>query len=116
MPQYIACPNAAICSRTGFVPSTVKRLQECNFCGRTVRSTLKLDGFLPYGWTTHEMAENVCYRESKMQAAVKVEHELARYKAQNSSMSNGQAKKFIREYTIKYEAEIFIELKAKYKL
>ena len=116
MPQYIACPNAAICSRTGFVPSTAKGLHECNFCGRTVRSTLKLDGFLPYGWTTREMAENVCHREAKMQAATKVEHELAIYKTRNFGISNSQVKKFIREYTIKYETEIFNELKAKYKL
>jgi len=116
MPQYIACPNAAICSRTGFIPSTSKGLHECKFCGRTVRSTLKLDGFLPYGWTTHEMAENVCHRDAKIQATTKVEHELTIYKAHNSSMSNSQVKKFIREYTMKYEAEIFNELKAKYKL
>jgi hypothetical protein len=116
MPQYIACPNADICSRTGFVSSPSGKIQECKFCGPLIRKTLNINNFLAYGWTTREVAETICRRDAKIAATTKVERELAQLKARNQGISNSQAKKFLRENTLKYEEEIFNDLKQQYKL
>jgi hypothetical protein len=116
MPQYIGCPNAEECGRTGYIPGNNHKIQECKFCGPIVRRNLHINGFLPYGWTTREMAVNICQHDAKIKAAQKAECELAIRKSQNPGMSNSQAKKFLRENTLKYEKEIFNDLKLQYKL
>jgi hypothetical protein len=116
MPQYIACPNSANCGRTGFVGSPSGEVKECKFCGPLIRKTLKINGFLPYGWVTREVVESICSRDAKIAASTKAESELVQFKARNPGISNNQVKKFLREKTLKYEEEIFNDLKQQYNL
>lgn len=112
MPQYIACPNDARCARTGYVASKTANREDCEFCGAKVRKLLNVNGFLPTGWTTHEMAENICRSKALALAQNKVKIELNSM----SAMSESQRKKYIRTNTIKYEREFLEKIKAYYKL
>lgn len=117
MPQYIACPNSAICGRTGFIPSQNGReIHECKFCGPFVRKTLNINNFLAYGWTTREVVESICRHDAKVAAASKAYSETEQIKANTKNISKSKAKKFCREQTLKYEEEIFNDLKQQYNL
>ena len=112
MPQYIACPNSKLCDRSGFIPSNTFVRKECEFCGSKVRKLLKVDGFLPFGWTTHELAENICRNKALILAQEKVSSEVKTL----VDISNSQKKKFIRSKTMQYENEFFEKIKVQYNL